>query len=218
MRYITFLLLAMFLGLSSNCNDKSYPIIIFETTHGNIEIELYEETPLHSDNFVKLVNENFYDGILFHRVIKDFMIQAGDPTSKDAESGVLLGSKGPGYTIPAEIADNYYHKRGVLSSARMPDNINPKRESSGSQFFIVQGRIFSKEELSLLEKNYGIQFSPEQIKAYSTIGGAPHLDNQYTIFGEVISGMDIVDKISDQPTDKNNRPTDDIKIIRAYTK
>jgi len=158
--------------------------VVIETSMGNITIALYNETPLHRDNFIKLVNEQFYDGVLFHRIIQQFMIQAGDPDSKTAEQGQRLGVGGPGYTIPAEIRSNLTNKRGAVAAARMGDNVNPQRESSGSQFYIVDQD-----------------------------GGATHLDGQYTVFGEVVKGMDVVDQIAAQPKDPFNRPIEDITII-----
>lgn len=158
--------------------------VVIETTLGNITIALYNETPLHRDNFMKLVNDKFYDGILFHRIIQQFMIQAGDPDSKKAAKGQRLGMGGPGYTIPAEILPQYSNKRGAVAAARLGDQQNPQRASSGSQFYIV-------------DKD----------------GGATHLDGQYTVFGEVVKGMDIVDLIAAQPKDQGDRPTEDIKIV-----
>jgi len=158
--------------------------VTIETTLGNITVVLYNETPLHRDNFIKLVNEKFYDGVLFHRIIQGFMIQAGDPDSKKATKGQRLGMGGPGYTIPAEINPKFTHKRGALAAARQGDNVNPQRESSGSQFYIVDGQ-----------------------------NGAPHLNGQYTIFGEVVKGLDVVDKIAAQAKDQADRPLEDIKII-----
>ena len=185
---------------------------------GTIKIMLYDNTFRHSDNFVKLVNEGYYNGQLFHRVIKDFMIQSGDDKSINAPSGVLLGQGGKSYTIPAEFFPEYYHKRGALAAARQGDNINPKKESSGSQFYIVQGQKFTKEQLDMfVKKGLHPPFTDEQIKTYTTIGGTPHLDYNYTVFGEVIEGLDIVEAISKVSTDKNARPLQDVKIIKMYT-
>lgn len=240
--------------------------VALETTFGTIEIALYNETPQHRDNFVKLVNDGTYNGVLFHRVIKDFMIQTGDPTSKTAAVDALLGSGGPGYDLPAEIVfPKYFHKRGALAAARQGDETNPERKSSGSQFYIVTGRRYSeyqlnnmlerfadqakmrifqtmarergseitalqaqgdtlalnnlqKELIAKTEEQYKLSpvtFTPEQIAAYSTIGGTPHLDGQYTVFGEVVSGMDVVDKIQNVTTGQHDRPVDDVRIISA---
>ncbi|MEG2849311.1 MAG: peptidylprolyl isomerase, partial [Bacteroidales bacterium] len=167
-------------------------IVTINTTLGNIQVKLYDETPLHRDNFLKLVKEKYYEGTIFHRVINGFMIQAGDPLSKGANAGKSLGTGGPGYTIPAEIVyPQLFHKRGVLAAARQGDAINPKRASSGSQFYIVCGEVYSKGQIEQMEK-WGTKFTAEQIDAYSTVGGTPHLDGQYTVFGEVIEGMNVV--------------------------
>jgi len=199
--------------------QQAYPDIVFETTMGKMVIRLYSETPMHSDNFTKLVKEGYYNNQLFHRVIKSFMIQAGDPSSKNAAPGQMLGSGGPDYTIPAEFVPAYYHKRGALAAARQGDHVNPQKESSGSQFYIVHGRTFSEAELSaMVQKNMHITFTPEQKKIYTTVGGSPHLDYAYTVFGELIEGFDVLDNIASVQVDKNNRPLTDIRIIKAYVK
>jgi len=167
-------------------NFENMTKVLIKTSMGDITIALYDETPLHKDNFITLVNDKFYDGVLFHRIIQGFMVQTGDPNSKQAKPGEMLGNGGPGYTIPAEIVQGLIHKRGTVAAARLGDQINPKRESSGSQFYIVDG-----------------------------IHGAPHLNGVYTVFGEVISGMEVVDKIAAQPKDGRDRPLEDIKIIEA---
>lgn len=239
--------------------------VLIKTTVGDITIKLYNETPQHRDNFIKLVNEHYYDSILFHRVIKDFMVQAGDPESKNAQKGAQLGAGGPGYTIPAEfVYPKFFHKRGALSAARQADQVNPERKSSGSQFYIVTGKTYNKYELQDLEKqlrqrqgqgvfdrlvaqnmdsimnmqiagdNDGImklqeelnektnqilkeqgpfKFTEEQVDAYMSEGGTPFLDNDYTVFGEVIDGMKAVYKIEQAGTDMNDRPRKDIRII-----
>jgi cyclophilin family peptidyl-prolyl cis-trans isomerase len=192
-----------------------------KTTAGTIVIKLYDQTPLHKKNFLKLVNEKYYDGVLFHRVIKDFMIQTGDPNSKTATKGQMLGNGGPNYTINAEISQTLYHKKGALSAARTGDNVNPEKKSSGSQFYIVQGKKYTATELDQMElmfqaqypKLKGFKFSQKQRTTYQTIGGTPFLDMNYTVFGEVVKGIEIVDKIAMVKTDKNDRPIDDIKII-----
>ncbi|MBR5639367.1 MAG: peptidylprolyl isomerase [Muribaculaceae bacterium] len=240
--------------------------VLLETTYGEIELALYNETPIHRDNFIKLVNEGAYDGVLFHRVINNFMIQTGDPDSKNATADALLGSGGPGYDLPAEIVyPQLFHKRGALAAAREGDETNPERKSSGSQFYIVTGRRYSEYQLNamierLADQSKGmkfqslardrwpeieslqaqgdttalmnlqnelikqteewyaknpVQFTQQQIDAYSTIGGTPHLDGTYTVFGEVVRGMDVVDKIQNVTTGKNDRPVDDVKIISA---
>ena len=182
---------------------------------GNIVIALYNETPKHRDNFIKLVNEKFYDGILFHRVIKSFMIQCGDPDSKTARPNQQLGSGDVGYTIPAEFNNALFHKRGAVSAARLGDGQNPQKASSGCQFYIVDGRTFSAQDMQMLFQRTGFVWTPEQITTYQAIGGAPHLDGSYTVFGEVITGMEFVDKIASQPTNPGDRPKQDIKIISA---
>ncbi len=240
--------------------------VLIHTSEGDITVLLYGDTPRHRDNFLKLVEENFYDSTLFHRVINEFMVQAGDPDSKTAKPGQQLGSGDPGYTIPAEFYyPHHFHKRGALSAARTGDQVNPKKESSGSQFYIVTGKKYSAAELSqmseqmkqqamynifdslanqnmdqirqmqqaqdnagltaLKEKfiaqaeeiaakgNYSIPADVAQV--YETVGGTPFLDGQYTVFGEVLSGMDVVEKIEKAQTDRNDRPTSDIRILSA---
>jgi cyclophilin family peptidyl-prolyl cis-trans isomerase len=183
------------------------------TTMGFIEIKLYNETPKHRDNFIKLVDSAFFDKTLFHRVIKGFMIQGGDPDSRTAPAGTMLGNGGPGYTIPAEfLPKKYFHKRGALAAAREGDQKNPKKASSGSQFYIVQGQVFTDSTLNLMEAHYGLKFSPDQRKAYTTVGGAPHLDGNYTVFGEVYNGMEVVDRIAAVPVDRMARPLTDVRM------
>ena len=249
-------------GKTSNKMTK----VKLETTLGDIVVELYNETPQHRDNFIKLVKEGYYNGVLFHRVIKDFMIQTGDGNSKNAGPETTLGDGDPGYTIEAEfVYPKYFHKRGALAAARTGDQVNPERRSSGSQFYIVTGKVFSSDDLNMMAKrladtkkqdifrrlvtengariqelqqsqdNAGLQalqneliqqteaeaanlsfnFTDEQIDAYTTVGGTPHLDGQYTVFGEVVSGMDVVDKIQNTTTGRMDRPTVDIKIVKA---
>lgn len=245
-------------------NNNSDVIVDVNTSLGQIRLLLYGDTPAHLKNFVKLVNEGYYDGVLFHRVINDFMIQTGDPDSRDAQPGQHLGTGGPDYKIDAEILyPKHFHKRGALAAARQADAVNPDRQSSGSQFYIVTGRTYTREQLQQFEKQMimarkqeifntlakehrdtimalrrnrdqaGLQalqerlaeqterkaeskpigFTPEQIEAYTTVGGTPHLDGSYTVFGEVISGMDIVDKIQKVETDAADRPKEDIRVI-----
>ncbi len=195
---------------ASNQGNEERPKVQIITGFGNLTLELYNETPEHRDNFLKLVEEGFYDGTLFHRVINGFMIQGGDPHSRDAVPGEPLGSGGPGYTIPAEIEDEFYHQKGALSAARQGDQINPERRSSGSQFYIVHGRRFSNEELDRMEQQMDREFTAEQREAYTTVGGAPHLDGGYTVFGQVISGMEVIDKIATVETGAGDRPKEDV--------
>ena len=251
---------------AKNKTGKKMTKVKLETTLGDIVVELYNETPQHRDNFIKLVKEGYYDGVLFHRVIKDFMIQTGDGNSKNAGPETTLGDGDPGYTIEAEfVYPKYFHKRGALAAARTGDQVNPERRSSGSQFYIVTGKIYSSDDLNMMAKrladtkkqdifrrlvtengakiqqlqqsqdsaglqalqneliqqteaeaaNASFAFTDEQIDAYTSVGGTPHLDGQYTVFGEVVSGMDVVDKIQNTTTGRMDRPTVDIKIVKA---
>ena len=238
-----------------------------ETSAGDIVVKLYNETPRHRDNFIKLAQDGTYEGTLFHRVIKDFMIQAGDPESKNAPKGKMLGTGDMGYTIPAEfVYPKYFHKKGALSAARQGDNVNPEKASSGCQFYIVTGKVYSDSTLldmerqmnqlrlnnafqalvqknmktiyklrregnqdglldlqdsliaqaeAQVEKEEPFRFTPEQVQAYTTVGGTPHLDGEYTVFGEVLEGMDVVDKIQRVKTDRNDRPEEDVVIEKV---
>ena len=187
--------------------------IRIKTEFGECIVKLYNETPLHRENFLKLAKDGYYNGTLFHRVIKDFMIQGGDPDSKTAKPDSLLGEGGPKYTIPAEFRDSLFHKKGVLAAARECDMVNPKKESSGSQFYLVQGKVFTDEQLnSLEEKRLKFKIPEYQRQVYKTIGGTPHLDRNYTVYGEIVVGLDMVDKIAMLQTDKNNRPNQDVKM------
>ena len=242
-------------------------LVKIETSAGDIKVKLYNETPKHRDNFIKLVKEGTYEGTLFHRVIKDFMIQVGDPESKNAPKGKMLGAGDVGYTVPAEfVYPKFFHKKGALSAARQGDAVNPKKESSGCQFYIVTGKVYNDSTLLQMERQmnenkvsvffnelakkhmkeiykmrkandedglYDLQekliaqaqelaakepefrFTPEQVEAYTTVGGTPHLDGEYTVFGEVVEGMDVVDKIQQVKTDRSDRPEEDVKIIKA---
>lgn len=273
---ITFLFMICVLSLSEGANaqinmakqmaNEKETKVAFETTLGNIVVKLYNETPKHRDNFLKVVNDSVYNGVLFHRVIKDFMIQTGDPSSKTAEAGQQLGSGDLGYTVEAEfVYPQYFHKKGALAAARTGDAVNPERRSSASQFYIVTGKSYSPQQVEMMEQRMGdqkkedifsglvrervdsirnmqaagdslgleelqnelialteaeyaknpLKFTPAQVEAYTTVGGTPHLDGQYTVFGEVVEGMDVVDKIQQAATDPSDRPVDDIKIISA---
>ncbi len=249
-----------------NYSMTNETLVRLETTMGDIIVKLYDETPKHRDNFIKLVKEGVYDGTLFHRVIQNFMIQAGDPTSKTANDTAKLGSGDVGYTIPTELVSTLYHKRGALAAARQPDNVNPERASSGCQFYIVTGQVFNEDQLIAMEKNMsqarldtifqnlarkhmkeifkmrkaddtagllalqdtleaqakaqqqeeGLRkFTPEQIKIYTSEGGAPHLDGDYTVFGEVVEGMDAVSRIEAVKTNKADRPIENVRILKA---
>lgn len=247
----------------SCASDKDY-LVTIKTDYGDMKAILYEDTPEHRENFLKLAREGYYDSTLFHRVIEDFMLQTGDPESKNAEPGEAIGSGGPDYKIPAEIRSEHFHRKGAIAAARQDNAINPEKESSGSQFYIIDGTTFSEEFLRTDMKKLGqalqqylmrtkfdslrnefrmlynagkfqeyndlmLQLKPEieeeldinldkevdaeKIEVYTTIGGAPHLDGEYTVFGQVIDGLDVIDKISVQPTDNRNRPTKDIRLL-----
>ena len=221
MKKIAYLLLTIsFCGLTAcktgtkkGGNMDNETLVKIETTLGDIKVKLYNETPKHRDNFIKLAEDGVYEGTLFHRVIKDFMIQAGDPDSKNAPKGKMLGAGDVGYTIPAEfVYPKYFHKRGMLCAARTPDEENPEKASSATQFYIVTGKFFTEMELDKMTKEKGIEFTPEQKEAYMLEGGTPHLDGNYTVFGEVIQGMKVVDKIQFVETNADDRPTKNIKI------
>ena len=269
------LIIVMFLvGILASCgagsnqknNMEKRTQVKLETTQGDIVVALYNETPKHRDNFIKLAKEGVYDSTLFHRVIKQFMIQAGDPDSKTANDTASLGSGDVGYTIPAEFVPKFFHRKGALAAARMGDDVNPNRESSGCQFYIVTGRKFREAQLldmaaqknnqrvetifnelarkhmkeiyklrkanddnALMELQDSLEaqayamakeeepfmFTPEQLAAYSTIGGAPHLDGAYTVFGEVVSGMETVEKIEITKTGRADRPIENVRILKA---
>lgn len=209
----------VFISSTYPYDAKKEEMVVITTKYGDMIVRLYPETPLHKANFLKLVEESFYDSTLFHRVISGFMIQGGDPSSKNAKPGASLGTGGPGYTIPAEFDSNFIHKKGALSAARQGDGINPNKESSGSQFYVVQGRPVAAEQLKSMQaqKNLDV-YSPEQIEIYSTLGGTPHLDGDYTVFGEVIEGLDVIDSIAIQPVDARSRPLEDIGMSMKITK
>lgn len=219
MKKITLWILALVLGLGQVNAQKSKKVkevlIEFETTEGVMLVKLYNQTPKHRDNMVKLVKEGYYDGLLFHRVIRNFMIQGGDPDSKNAKPGQMLGQGGPGYTVPAEFVDSLIHKKGALAAARMGDQMNPTKASSGSQFYIVQGRAFNENELKSMEARSGIKYSDAQKQVYGTVGGTPHLDGAYTVFGELVTGFDVLDRIGNTQTAGGDRPVKDVKIIKA---
>lgn len=249
-----------------NMENVKETLVRLETTMGDITVKLYDETPKHKENFIKLVKEGTYDSTLFHRVIKNFMIQAGDPLSKTATDTTVLGSGDVGYTIPAEFNNKYFHKKGALAAARQGDEVNPDKESSGCQFYIVTGRKFSEAQMinmenhmnearleevfnnlarkhmkeiykmrkagdtegllelqdslesqarNIVDKEPALRYTKEQKQAYTTIGGAPHLDGAYTVFGEVVDGMDVVEKIEQVGTNRADRPKVDIRITKA---
>lgn len=219
MKKLMVLTIALLVGYGQVNAQKSKKVkevlIEFETTEGVMLVKLYNQTPLHRDNMVKLVKEGYYDGLLFHRVIKSFMIQGGDPDSKNAKPGQMLGQGGPGYTVPAEIIDSLIHKKGALAAARMGDQINPTKASSGSQFYIVQGRPFNENELNSMAARSGIKYNDAQKELYASLGGVPHLDGGYTVFGELVTGFDVLDKIGNTQTGAGDRPVKEMKIIKA---
>jgi peptidyl-prolyl cis-trans isomerase B (cyclophilin B) len=197
-----FLMTLIFAGLCCQAQQKE-TVVVIETSQGTIKAKLYNDTPLHRDNFIKLVNEGWYNGSPFHRIIKNFMIQGGQNAD---------GRMDPGYTVPAEFRDNHFHKKGALCAARQGDQVNPKKASSGSQFYIVQGQVFDDKKLEIYEERLGKIFSATQRQAYKTVGGTPHLDGDYTVFGEVIEGLDIVDKIAGVKTGYMDVPVEPVTI------
>ena len=223
-RFAGFALLVAMMMLAAVSCQKKEEVVVMETTAGTIVLKLYDQTPLHRDNFRSLVAEGAFDSLLFHRVIQDFMIQGGDPDSKYAEPGVLLGEGDRDYTVPAEfrLEDGIFHRRGVLAGAREGDDVNPEQRSSAMQFYIVWGKIFDDAGLDKVQERLDrqtggrVKLTPEMREVYKTVGGTPHLDGQYTVFGEVVSGLDVVDAIQHVPTDENDRPLTDVRIIKAY--
>jgi peptidyl-prolyl cis-trans isomerase B (cyclophilin B) len=189
------------------CGGESEQYVVIETEYGNMKAKLFNDTPQHRDNFIKLVKENYYDGLIFHRVINGFMIQGGDPNSRSAAPGAPLGAGGPGYQVPAEIGK--LHFKGALAAAR---NNNPEKASSGSQFYVVQGQAVNESLLNNLASQKGITYTDEQRKTYMQVGGTPQLDNEYTVFGEVVEGLDVIDKIAAVQTGQADRPVQDVKM------
>ena len=267
MRRISFLLAGLAFVMVLSCSNAPQPernrIVLISTSMGDIKIRLYNETPQHRDNFLKLAGEGFYDGLLFHRVIKNFMIQGGDPESRNATPEARLGGGGPGHTVPAEIVEGFFHKKGALAAARTGDQINPERNSSGSQFYIVQGKVWRPGELDTMElqRNFALQqnifrkhfeaaqeelnrlrqenneqgfnirvaelreeadslfrisprfkFSEMQRAAYTTVGGYPSLDGNYTVYGEVLEGLEVIDRIAAVETGTADRPVTDVSM------
>lgn len=268
--FLPLILIVVFFAFSEAKTDKPdrQTYVVITTSYGEIKLMLYDETPLHRDNFLKNIREGVYDSLLFHRVIKDFMIQGGDPDSRHAKDGDLLGNGGLDYTVPAEFRKELFHKKGTLCAARQSDDINPQKASSSTQFYIVQGKVFTEASLNAMEtkgnqviqnkiffelielpeyatqkklfeeyrktnnqqggmelylsmlekikevqKERGLEYkiSAAQREAYTTVGGTPHLDGSYTVFGEVVSGMDVVEKIAQEEVDANNRPKNNVR-------
>ncbi|MEI6455454.1 MAG: peptidylprolyl isomerase [bacterium] len=217
MKRVSFLLFifAIFINLSAMTQtkpDQKIVKFVIHTDCGDMKGILYNQTPQHRDNFVKLAKQGYFDGLLFHRVINGFMIQGGDPNSKNAKPGQRLGNGGPGYTVPAEINPQLFHKKGALSAARQGDDVNPQKASSGSQFYIVQGKAQNGSQMDALSARSGFKYTPEMKKVYETIGGTPFLDGQYTVFGEITDGLDIIDKIAAVEKDQSDRPVKDVKM------
>ena len=217
--------LALTIVVSASAKKEKRTKVEMLTSMGSITIELYNETPLHRDNFIKLVKEGYYNDLLFHRVIADFMIQGGDPDSKNAPEGKMLGEGGPGYTIEAEFRfPQLFHKRGVLAAAREGDDTNPEKRSSGSQFYIVWGQTFSRSDLEKItqrveQHSAGAIIFPDEVKKYyMKYGGTPHLDGSYTVFGEVTKGIEVVNAIQQVDTDNNDRPIEDVRILNVVIK
>ncbi|TAN16378.1 MAG: peptidylprolyl isomerase [Chitinophagaceae bacterium] len=209
MKKIFIIILIIATGYQAFAQHRKIKII---TPYGKMILELSDETPAYRDNFIKLVKKHFYDGLLFHRVIKSFMIQGGDPNSRNAKPGELLGNGDVGYTIPAAFKADLFHQKGALAAAREGDDVNPAKASSGCQFYIVQGKKYTSEQLDQIEAGTGHHFTAEQKKIYETIGGTPFLDGSYTVFGQLIKGMDVLDKIASVPTDENDRPKRDVPM------
>ncbi|NML20384.1 peptidylprolyl isomerase [Pseudoflavitalea sp. G-6-1-2] len=203
-------------GLRTSDLNKDVEMV---TDKGTLIIRLSDSTPIHRDNFLRLVKAKYYDSILFHRVINNFMVQGGDPNSKRAKAGVMLGEGGPAYTVPAEFRASLFHKKGVIAAAREGDDTNPLKASSGSQFYLVQGKVFTEAGLDSLE-TYRLRrkIPADQRAVYKTIGGTPHLDLNYTVFGEVISGLPVIDSIAKVATSRGeggDRPVQDVRILKA---
>jgi len=218
MRFFKGKLIAMLLLVAFTFKEsKKIEVIKIKTNLGDILVYLYDQTPQHQANFLKLAENGFFNGTTFHRVIPGFMIQGGDPDSKDTTKK-MLGSGGPGYTIPAEFNANIIHKYGALAGAREGDQVNPKKESSGSQFYIVTGKKYSNADMDNMEKRTGKKWNEDQRKIYAQVGGTPFLDWGYTVFGEVITGMDVVEKIAQQPRDANDRPLKNVTMTMEVIK
>ena len=196
------LIICILLGMTTQAQEKE-TLVLIKTTKGDITVKLYNDTPLHRDNFIKLINEGWYNNSPFHRVIKNFMIQGGQ--NQD-------GTVDPGYRVPAEFRPNHFHKKGALAAARQGDQYNPEKASSGCQFYIVQGQVLTEANIQMYQQRYGLTFTEEQIKAYTTVGGTPHLDGEYTVFGEVVEGLEVIDKIAGVKTGYMDVPVEAVTM------
>lgn len=196
------LIICILLGMTAQAQEKE-TLVLIKTTKGDITVKLYNDTPLHRDNFIKLINEGWYNNSPFHRVIKNFMIQGGQ--NQD-------GTVDPGYRVPAEFRPNHFHKKGALAAARQGDQYNPEKASSGCQFYIVQGQVLTEANIQMYQQRYGLTFTEEQIKAYTTVGGTPHLDGEYTVFGEVVEGLEVIDKIAGVKTGYMDVPVEAVTM------
>ncbi|HOZ51513.1 MAG TPA: peptidylprolyl isomerase [Chitinophagaceae bacterium] len=215
MKNILFVFLLLSVSISGFAKKNKNKFVVIETNYGTMKVEVYADVKQHADNFLKLAEEGFYDSLLFHRVIPSFMIQGGDPQSKNAPQSTMLGNGDVGYKVPAEFMDKYYHKKGALAAAR--DN-NPEKASSGCQFYIVQGKTFTDTDLDNMEKNKEKKYEAQVRTDYKTIGGTPHLDGSYTVFGQLVEGFDVLEKISNTACNASNRPTEDVMIISMKIK
>jgi peptidyl-prolyl cis-trans isomerase B (cyclophilin B) len=213
MKKLAKIILILFIAIAGKATagdaKKSDTLVIISTSYGDMKVRLYPETPMHRSNFIKLAGSGYYDSTLFHRIIRNFMIQGGDPESRHAAPGQMLGNGDIGYLIPAEFRDTIFHKKGALCAARTE---NPEKASSGCQFYIVQGQVFPMEQLNMIEAQNGMHFSEKQKQLYSTVGGSPWLDGAYTVYGEVIQGMEVIDKIAAVRTQPGDRPVDDVRM------
>lgn len=213
------LLLLLPLATLAQKKSKVKPDAVIVTQYGEMKVQLFDDTPKHKENFLKLAKEGFYDGTTFHRVIKEFMVQGGDPNSKDPAKKNMAGQGGPGYTLPAEILPDRVHQKGALAAARLGDQVNPKRNSSGSQFYVVHGRTFSDKEVSNAERRIAMvlgsefKYTAEQKRLYTEVGGSPWLDQQYTVFGQVIEGLEVIDQIANVKTLPGDRPAKDVIMV-----
>lgn len=225
-RFVLFFLSGILALVSCAPKPEKEVVMVVETTMGTVEFKLYNETPLHRDNFIKLAEEHYFDSLLFHRVIDNFVIQGGDPNSKHAAPGEMLGDGEPDWQIPPEfrLDKGIFHRRGTVNAAREGDDTNPGRESCASQFCFMMGKPMTDEQLDRAQARLDaatggqVKLTPEMRQAYKEVGGSPHLDGQYTVFGEVVSGMEVLEAIQKVPTDEFDRPLEDVRMLRVYRK